>query len=146
MEINEIIKLLFERADATQVFWNFYIVIATAILGFLAVIKVSRKAYPISIVLTIAFSIFAFSNCDGLDYTRLQRVALAEYATFVNDIENKGSVQVKAVIKSGTPKSANLLLFFHLIADAIIIALIWVIPLFKSRVLHELSKSNGKTP
>jgi ABC-type nitrate/sulfonate/bicarbonate transport system permease component len=37
----DILSFVFQRADATQTFWNFFATVATAILGFVAAAKLS---------------------------------------------------------------------------------------------------------
>ena len=128
METNDIIAQLFERANATQVFWNFFIVVATAILAFLAAIKITSNPVILCVILTLVFILFAFSNYRGLNNTRIQRVAIVEYALSSIDCENN---KLKAVIESGRPKSENKLLAFHLLVDVIILILIWGIPFLK---------------
>jgi len=134
MEINDVLSLMFERANATQVFWNFYVVITTAILAFLAAMKVHQKPLLLSAVLSLAFVTFAWSNYSGINNVRMQRVSIAKLATSMN---KEKSVNIQGVIDSSIPRSQPLLATFHFVADLLVIFLIWLIPVFKYRQSHK---------
>lgn len=76
-----ILSLLFSQAEATQTFWNFYIVVALGILGFLVTTKVDvLSRVVVRVALLLLFGLFAFSNYTGLEKNRVRRAVLFDFA------------------------------------------------------------------
>jgi len=137
MEINDALSFLFQRADATQTFWNFYITIATALLTFLAAGKTQWINKKVCAVLTVGFLVFAFANFGAVDQVRGQRAALISLIPKLDSYDPC----FKAVIESTKPPTASDLKLFHGTLDGIVVALIWIIPYIRQRNASTVNKS-----
>src|SRR5258706_11085843 len=71
------LKLLFDRADALNGYWNLYIAVALGVLGLMASGKSFAHLRQTKALLTIAFVVFALSNLEVLIATNEQRRAIA---------------------------------------------------------------------
>lgn len=64
MNIKKVLEFLFQRADATQTFWNLYIGAVTTTLGLLTAAKVEWFRREVCIALTFVFAVFALSELE----------------------------------------------------------------------------------
>jgi hypothetical protein len=129
MEIQDALSFLFQRTNATQTFWNFYVTVATALLAFLAAAKTPWINKAICFVLTIGFLVFAAANFGALNQTITQRAALISLIPKLASYDPS----LQGVIKSSMPPTACELKLFHGALDAAIVALIWIIPYIRRR-------------
>jgi hypothetical protein len=125
----EILSFLFQRADAMQAFWNFYIAVSTAVLAFLAAAKKGWLNKIICIALTFGFAIFAIANLWAIVQVCAQREALI---TFIYQLEGFDQ-RLVPVIESTRPPYIALLVPFHAFLDIAIITLIWKVALYRRK-------------
>jgi hypothetical protein len=123
MDPKDILSFVFQRADATQTFWNFFATVATAILGFVAAAKTEWLNRITRSVLTLGFAIFAFANFQALNVTRVQVEQLIALLKNTN---------LAGIGESARPSPFYRLLLFHLCLDVTVLALIWIIPRIRS--------------
>ena len=76
MEFKDALTLYFERSNAMQVFWNFYITVNLAIIAFFGSRDASKDNRFVAAIITVAFTVFAIVNCNGLYDVTQQRIAL----------------------------------------------------------------------
>jgi hypothetical protein len=130
MNIKEVLEFLFQRADATQAFWNLYIGAVTTTLGLLTAAKVEWFRREVCIALTFVFAVFALSNLSSLDAVRRQRDGLVKVATsapgFREDL-------YRPILNSVSPPDKIALRVFHSIFDLFVITAIWLVPLLRRR-------------
>ena len=86
----ELLKLVFERAEALNDYWNLYIAVSLGVLGLMASGKPFTRELTTKRLLTIGFIVFAGSNLNVLYSTNLQREALvalvsSEYKDIANN-------------------------------------------------------------
>jgi hypothetical protein len=114
----ELLKVVFQRADALNGYWNLYIVVALGVLGVMASGKSFTKRPSIKLLLSLAFAGFAYSNLDVLYHTNEQRRILI------------GLVEplYRAAADHAAPASNLALLSFHVFLDIAVVACIWVVP------------------
>ena len=122
------LEILVERTSYINTYWNFYIAVATGIIGIVASGKV-QITKKIRIILTIAFLLFAISNlhsiCDIID----QRTSLIALI--------KGTLS--SVAQTLKPQNVFVYIIFHLLLDTVVVAAIWRIN------PHEQEPDKGKT-
>jgi hypothetical protein len=133
MDIKDALGFLFQRADATQTFWNLYLGVVTTILGLLTAAKVDWFRREVCIALTFVFALFAYSNFASLDAVRQQRASLVQAAVrargFQEDI-------YRPVLDSVGPPGGAALKVFHFVFDLFVVAAVWLVPfLRRKRVL-----------
>jgi hypothetical protein len=137
MEIHEVVSFLFQRADATLTFWNFYIAVSTAILAFLAAAKAEWLNKFICVALTIGFALFAVGNLWALSQVCDQREALIALIS-----QQEGYDQsIATVVESTHPPDVIVLVPFHIFLDIAMITLIWTIVLFRRKRLLMANKT-----
>ena len=73
MEFKDAVTQLFERSNAMQSYWGFYISVAAALLAFLGTAKRSRR---VTQVLVALFVVIAGVNLDGIRDVARQRAML----------------------------------------------------------------------
>lgn len=126
LSLQQTLEFVFARADAMQTFWNLYIVVVTAILGFLGSSKLAWRTHIVPTVLTIGFLLFAASNFWALDSARRQREGLIAHAE-TQLVPNEGA-DLGRVLGAVAPPSESLLRLFHAALDLAVLAAIWLIP------------------
>ena len=111
----DLLKLLIERTSYINTYWNFYIVVATAIIGIVASGKVNITR-NIRIILTIAFILFAFSNYHAIENVNEQRSEISK------QIKQENLVAIKETLK---PSDNWKYLLFHLLLDITVLVSLW---------------------
>jgi len=129
MTIDQVVSFLFQRADATLTFWNFYIGVSTAILAFVTAAKSEWLNKYICVAITFGFALFAIGNFSALNQTCNQREALIELAPELDGYND----EIKPVIESTRPPGIKALLSFHATLDITMVALIWIIVLYRRK-------------
>ena len=123
MDLNVLLPILFERSNATETFWNFYIVVALGILGFFSSAKPMANLRTVQILFTAGFLGFAFTNLDALLWVFAQRKALA------NEIMTLIPSGPLAPLKDNIlPPGKTLVVVFHVACDITVLAMIWFLP------------------
>lgn len=127
MSIEDIalLKILIERTGYINTYWNFYVIVATAITGIIVSDKI-HITFNIRIILTIAFILFALSNYSAINNLNKQRLEISELIP-INKSTNKQLVIVTETLK---PRKLSDYKLFHALLDILILSLIW---LFKQR-------------
>jgi hypothetical protein len=132
MDIKDALGFLFQRADATQTFWNLYLGVVTTILGLLTAAKVDWFRREVCIALTFVFALFAYSNFASLDAVRQQRASLVQAAVrargFQEDI-------YRPVLDSVGPPGGAALKVFHFVFDLFVVAAVWLVPFLRRKRL-----------
>jgi len=130
MNIKEVLEFLFQRADATQTFWNLYIGAVTTTLGLLTAAKVEWLRREVCTALTFVFAVFALSNLSSLDAVRGQREGLVKLAASAAEFRED---LYRPILDSVSPPDRIALIVFHSIFDLFVIAAIWLVPMFRRR-------------
>lgn len=113
----DLLKYLIERTSYINTYWNFYIVVATAIFGLLASGKIALTK-QVRVIITVAFLLFAFSNIGAILNVNTQRRALINLI-----LEN--SANYKSITDTFKPNHWLWYTFFHLCLDVSILLAIW---------------------
>ena len=138
MELKDFVELGLAKADAVQTFWNYYLVVVTAIVG----IYVSEKVHIIirakatKGVLVVLFMLFAASNLNGLLKNWDVREAISSAA--LNDYQYDEALHGDIVaLITITPEERRLNIVFHLVLDLIMVLFIW----FGTDIRRQLTNS-----
>jgi hypothetical protein len=138
-DLKDLLGFLFQRADATQTFWNFYVGAVTAVLALVTAGRAEWLNRWVCLGLTAVFLVFAAGNFRALDSVRSQREQLIDVARQV-----KGYERVEKVVMAVRPPSPGTLYVFHGSLDVAVIVAIWGIPFARRR--HELAgRPRGRT-
>jgi hypothetical protein len=74
MNYDQLIQLYFERSNATQQYWNLYVIIVGGVLAFSSLRK--QPAAVTTLLVCILFSLFAYKNLGALQDVTVQRFAI----------------------------------------------------------------------
>ncbi|MEP3881864.1 hypothetical protein [Planktotalea sp.] len=121
MDSLEILGFVFDRKAEMNVYWNFFLVVSTAIIATLATGKEFTDSWALKAVLTVAFAMFVVSNIFPMLSIIDQRDALL-------DLLGENSELSVALIESLTWLDRCKLIVFHLSADVLVVLGIWVVP------------------
>jgi hypothetical protein len=138
MELRDLIGLYFERSNAMQTYWNFYITVILALIAFFGSAKPSAKTKYLAGILTLAFIMFAVVNYDALNDVTRQRItakALIEEAAKQPQASAQAlpNESVFSALKDKlNPPTEGQLLLVHGLGDLFAIAGIWFLALRKS--------------
>lgn len=129
----DLLKILIERTSYINTYWNFYIVVATAIVGTLASGKITINR-NIRIIFTVAFVLFAQSNCAAIKDINEQRTAILDQIS-VDNIEKivSGKVttgrndkeRIAIIAREFKPNPKLVYLLFHFLLDITVLVAIW---------------------
>ena len=112
----ETLKLLLDRSDAVNKYWNIYSVVALGAVAAAPHLNSAGGFYLPHIVLALAFLIFALSNLLAIRAINRQR---AELATLVE------APFRRAALLGGPPADATLICFHAALDILVVIALIY---------------------
>ena len=134
MSTKDVLSILFERGNAMQAFWGFYISIA---LGLLAFFGSGARSIRVALLASLAFVAFATVNCSGMHAIAGQRVVLFDvFERMQPSFEGNGRNSIplpselrQALVDSSRPPSPSGVVTFHVIADLAILTVIWVLSL-----------------
>jgi hypothetical protein len=131
MEFKDLLSLYFERSNAMQMYWNFYITIVLSLMAFFGTIKLSTKIKYVTGILVLAFVAFAFVNLDALcevDQQRIDAKCLIKQNSYKKD-NAPDQATVNQLSAHMNPPSIAGVTALHLIGDLFTIAgiliLVW---------------------
>jgi hypothetical protein len=125
-------SFLFQRADSISTFWNFYIVLSTAILGFLSAAKVEWLNNFLCFLLSLAFVLFAVGNLFAIIQVHGQWEALVKLVPTLEGYYNS----LAPLVESAKPVERDTLIMFHLFLDITVVSFIWIIALIRRKHLE----------
>jgi hypothetical protein len=121
MELNDLVALYFERSNAMQTLWGFYITIVMGILAFLGSVTLRQPKWLIVAPLAAAFVGFVLVNLNALRSITRQRhtvVDLIRAGQFKNKEEGDSPTTNKILADLDPPKAWQVTAF-HLLGDAL---------------------------
>ena len=132
MKLQELVSLYFERTNAMQTLWSFYITIVLALLAFYASKDISPKT-GLSVLITLAFIGFAIVNLDALkDVTSTRNKTRELILNYPCEKGDCASEELRhALPKMITPPSVGSVVVFHLLGDLMVVGGIWAIAFSK---------------
>jgi hypothetical protein len=107
----ETLKLLLERADAVNKYWNLYIAVSLGVIGVSQAIKGDGSFSALRILLALGFVIFAISNLLAIRSINAQRMQIS---MLVED-------PYKNIANLGRPPSEFVFLCFHAGIDVAVV-------------------------
>jgi hypothetical protein len=140
MEFHDVLTLYFERSDAMQTYWNFYITVNLALLAFIATIQVARLNRRMATILTISLVAFWVVNADALAEVTKQRLTarslLDAFSTKLREEPEKREVfatltkvpdqdVAEKILADINPPKVWIVLVMHLIGDLFVLSVIW---------------------
>ncbi len=137
MDIKDALGFLFQRADATQTFWNLYLGVVTTILGLLTAAKIDWFRREVCIALTCVFAVFAYSNFAALDALRQQRAGLVDVAVHAQGFQE---CVYRSILRAVGPPGRITLRIYHLVLDLFVIAAVWFVPFLRRKRLHSATR------
>jgi hypothetical protein len=114
-----ILTILLERGAYMNTYWNFFIVVSSALIGVLASGKEFTNSMALKVVFALVFVLFAISNFNAIESLVNQRVAL------LKQLSPKFPIDIKCSVK---PKSLSVYLMFHIALDVLVLASIFLVP------------------
>lgn len=122
--VPDILKAIFERGNAMQTYWSFYISLSLALVAFFGSAQRSKQ---IAIIMTVAFLGFASVNCKALWDRANERHELHRLITSGEG----GAVKAKwnRLMAISDPPDPRGVLIFHAGADLGVLAAIWLLTL-----------------
>lgn len=133
MEFKDLLGLYFERSNAMQMYWNFYITIVLALMAFFGTVKISSETKYVVGILILAFIAFALVNLGALrevDQQRIDAKALIEQGAFRKN-PDLNETTVRLLLKDMNPPSLAGVTTLHIISDLFTISAILILVLKK---------------
>ena len=122
MNYDQLLQLYFERSNATQEYWNLYVVIVGGLLAFASLRK--HHAIVTTLVVCLLFSLFAYENLGALHDVTAQRFALLDAIRHfdANGGATANPQQIRALIEPTlTPATWASVQVTHLTSDVLTI-------------------------
>ena len=122
--VPDVLKAIFERGNAMQSYWSFYISVSLAMLAFFGSAQRSRL---IAIIMSLGFVGFAAINCSAL----LQRAGERHELYRLAGSEDPGAIPAKwsPLLIASEPPTPDSILKGHIAMDLSILAAIWLLTL-----------------
>lgn len=121
MDDMRLLEMAIDRGAAVNTYWNFYIVVTTAILGTMATGRPFTQSIALKLVLSGAFVLFALSNLHAI-------LTLAELRTALLDLLPSDLEGRDILVKSLSPKPTLTYGLFHGLLDIVVLCCIWLVP------------------
>ena len=132
MEFKDFLAYYCDRSNAMETFWNFYLVVALGVLGFVVTAKAEGGKQFRAVILSLGFGLFAITNAGGLWQAAGQRnsasCAVHHSETLLKN--NPADRYVQEVLPYVTSPTQYQVLLVHIIADILIVGSIWTITLW----------------
>ena len=129
LQTKEILSAIFDRVDAVNTYWNFYIVVSLGLLGIMASAKPFTEKITTKILLTSGFFVFALSNGWAIWDDNKLRYELIKLLPATYD----------SLACEAKPLPTFLLILFHGTIDFVVILSIWLVP-WKDLDGHNIEK------
>lgn len=132
MDQDDILRMMFERGNAMQSFWGFYITVSLALIGFFGH---THRSTLLTALMSCAFIGFAFFNGGGIFQAAKQRRELFNLliANEASDSPGaKGGVGSDLVRVSRPPYPVGVMVF-HIAADLGVLAALWILTLYPAQ-------------
>lgn len=139
--VPDVLKALFERGNAMQSFWSFYISVSLALIAFFGSAQRSRK---IAVIMTIAFVGFASVNGNALLQRSRERQELYLLATS----GAAGTIPDKwcGLVAASKPPDPTGVMIFHVGVDLGVLVAIWLLTLGRSQSTSQATGQSGRSP
>lgn len=108
------LEILVERTSYLNTYWNFYIVVSTAVIGTIASGKI-HVTKTIRVIITVAFVLFAASNLHAILNVNEQRVALIKLIP----------ASQSTIADTLKPNDMWQYIFFHVLLDSAVFFAVW---------------------
>lgn len=134
MSAKDVLAMLFERGNAMQSFWGFYITIALGLMAFFGSAQRSRR---LAALVSIIFLAFAAVNLSGIYDIARQRVVFFDLlATSGSSSETIGTSSLplqtrQALLTASEPPNPTGVVAFHIMADAGVLGAVWLLTLLR---------------
>lgn len=132
MDFKDLVNLYFERSNALQTYWSFYISIVLALLAFFGSLKRSRHNLLLTVFLSISFIVCAAMNLSALWDVTEARLAVKQLIltrTFSPPLDPEVLNAMRGVLK---PATLGWVVGTHLSGDILTLAGIWYLALRKA--------------
>lgn len=129
-DFKDAISLFFERSNALQTYWNFYLTVVLGLLAFFGTAKVTSKTKLVAALVTVAFVGFCAVNLNGLLSIAEQRLNVCSYLAHFECKGDEVHLLSPLQITLHPPAKWQVVLL-HLFGDAFTIAAIWFLALRK---------------
>ena len=129
MNFQELVSLYFERSNAMQTYWGFYITIVIGLLAFFGTIKASPQKRILAILVSIGFAGFAYVNGDAIrDVVKTRSVTQQLILTY-KDCDPTKQADIDKIGKTIRTADVRWVMGFHIASDLGVLAAIWVLTL-----------------
>jgi hypothetical protein len=132
MNFSELVHLYFERSNSLQGYWTVYVIIVGGLLAFSSL----RKAPdPVTTVLiSVLFAFFAYKNLGAIEDVSLQRFAVLEAISRVEQGEPAQTGELRKLFgPTLNPPGIDGVRKFHLASDLLTIAALWAMELRRKK-------------
>jgi len=126
MGLHDWLGFYFQRLDALQNYWHFYIIVAIGITGFAAKAITSSAGRWVRWVLIAAFVLFAAGNWIAMERVVDQQHQLRELVLDAAQKSGESSDELTAVV--GTSVGSTKLSAYHVATDLLVVAVLLAIP------------------
>ena len=117
MKLTDLLPMYFDRSNAFETLWSFYVTVVLGLLAFSGGGKPTPKG--VAVFLTIGFLVFALASLKALyDVTRQRKELHALIRKAATEDEN-------VIAKTTKPCTLALVVAFHLFGDALAMGGIW---------------------
>jgi hypothetical protein len=135
MTYSELVHLFFERSNATQQYWNLYVVIVGGLLAFSSLRK--QPAAMTTAIVSILFALFAYKNLDAMHDVTRQRFATIQA---IKDFDSSSAGQPTAkhqrdlIEPTLNPATWSSVQATHITSDLLTIAALWAMEFRRRRL------------
>ncbi len=129
MEVNGLLDQVFRRWETLLAAWNFYLVVAFVLLGFVILSKTARTERKVFRLLAVGWVFFAWTHLLGILYMIKQWTAVAALLKEALAARPGGTELAGRLAGAGIVEApeAVWVVPFHLLLDAFVLFGMWVL-------------------
>jgi hypothetical protein len=134
LSYKDALDMFFERSNAMQTFWNFYLTVIFALIALFASIRPVRNLNVLKWCVLLGFIVFAIVNLGALVNVADQRLRLAGVVGRLASTD----VASSTLAPSLDPPQVWQVWVLHIVGDLVTIAAIWLLTATKQREAAEM--------
>jgi hypothetical protein len=127
MEYKDLLSVYFERTNAANGLWGFYITVVFGLLAYFGTAARSQQKTLLAVIVSLGFLGFAYVNKAAILETAKARYATANLMSHYRDPANQAAID--DLNKTIHPVSVRGIDYFHIGSDIMVLIGLWMLTL-----------------
>lgn len=131
MDFKDLLSFYFERSNASNSLWGFYITVVLGLLAYFGTASLPQKKFMFATIIAIGFIGFAYTNEKAIMEVATARLATATLIREYHDPDSAKQAQIDEFKKTINPSPIAGIRLFHFGSDITVLIGLWYLTLRK---------------